>query len=59
MWNSGPGIRSEPQQLWHNTGSLTHCAGSGIELVSQYSEDAADPVVPQWELLIDLNELIF
>ena len=33
-----------------NTGSLTHCAGLGIEPASQYSQDAADPVAPQWEL---------
>ena len=30
---------------------LTHCAGPGIEHMSQGPQDAANPVVPQWELL--------
>ena len=34
------------------TGSLTHYDGPGIEPVSQSSQDAVDPVVPQRELLI-------
>ena len=34
-----------------NTGSLTHCAGPRIEPSSQHSQDTADPVVPQGELL--------
>lgn len=33
-----------------NAASLIHCAGWGIEPVSQYSQDAADPDAPQWEL---------
>ena len=33
-----------------NTGSLTHCAGPGIEPATQCSQDATDPIVPQWEL---------
>ena len=40
--------------LCHNCGNtrfLTHCAGLGIEPVSQCSRDATDPIVPQWELL--------
>ena len=32
-------------------GSLTHHMGPGIQPESQHSPDAADPVVPQWELL--------
>ena len=32
-------------------GSLTHCAGPGIELASQGSRDTTNPVVPQGELL--------
>ena len=32
--------------------SLTHCAESGIKPASQHSQDAADPIAPQWELLI-------
>lgn len=39
--------------LYHSCGnsrSLTHCAGPGIEPVSQHSRDVADPIVPQWEL---------
>ena len=27
----------------------THCAGPGMEPVSQHSKDATDPVAPQWE----------
>ena len=34
-----------------SVGSLTQCAGLRIETASQHSRDAADPVVPQWELL--------
>ena len=34
-----------------NAGSLTHCAGPGIEPVSQHSQDNADPIVPQQECL--------
>ena len=33
-----------------NTRSLTHCAGPVIEPVSQCSQDAANPIAPQWEL---------
>ena len=33
-----------------NDGSLTHCAGLGIELVSQLFQDAPDPIEPQREL---------
>jgi len=40
----GPGVRYE-------LCSLTPCAGIGMEPASQHSQDAADPVVPQWELL--------
>lgn len=35
---------------WGNTGSLTHCTGPGIELVSQLSQDAANPTRPQQKL---------
>ena len=34
-----------------SAGSLTHCAGPGIEPESQSSREAADPIVPQRELL--------
>ena len=33
-----------------NAGSLTHCAGLGIEPKSQLFQDTADPVVPQQEI---------
>ena len=33
-----------------NVGSLTHCAGPGIEPASQLSRDAADSTVPQQDL---------
>ena len=35
-----------------NARSFTHCAGLGIEPMSQHSQDATHPVVPQRELLI-------
>ena len=35
-----------------NVGFLTHCAGPGIEPMSQCSQDAANPIVPWWELLV-------
>ena len=34
-----------------NTGSLIHCARSGIKPASQHSQHTADPFVPQQELL--------
>ena len=37
-----------------NARSLTHCARLGIEPANQCSQDAADPIVPQQELLIFL-----
>ena len=49
-----PGIRSEPQSQptprCGNSWSLTHYARPGIEPSSQDSQDAKDPIVPQWEL---------
>ena len=33
-----------------NAGSLTHCGGPGIEPETQCYQEAASPVVPQWEL---------
>ena len=42
-----------------NTGSLTHCAGPGIQHASQGSQDATDPLVPQRELqFIDFYAII-
>ena len=52
-----PGQGSDPSHSLNlslscgTAGSLTHCAGPGIEPVSQHSQDTANPVVPQWELL--------
>ena len=53
-----PGQGSDLSHSWNdlscscgNAGSLTLCAGLGIEPASQCSRDAADPVVPQRELL--------
>ena len=39
-----------------NARYLTHCDGLGIEPVFQCSRDAANPVVPQQELLLALLE---
>ena len=36
-----------------NTGSLTRCARPGVEPMFQGSQDAAHPIVSQWELLKD------
>ena len=33
-----------------NARSLTHCAGPGVEPLSQGCRDATHPVVPRWEL---------
>ena len=41
-----------------NAGSLTHCAGPGIEPSSQCSRDTANPIAPQEELL-QVLDLIF
>lgn len=54
-----PGQGSDPSYICDlrysgscsNTRSLTHFAELGIEHVSQCSRDAADPFVPQWELM--------
>ena len=52
-----PGQGSDPshsRKLSHscgNTGLLTHCAGLGIQPSSQCSQDAADLIAPQQELL--------
>ena len=51
-----PGQGSDPSHSCHlshsygNTRSLTHCARPGIEPVPHSSEDATDPVVPQWSV---------
>lgn len=52
-----PGIRDPSrscnlQCTCGNTGFLTHCVWPGIEPSSQHSQDATDPSVPQWELLV-------
>ena len=41
------------QDLSHNYGnggSLTHCAGPGIQPATQHSQDATDPIESQQEL---------
>ena len=51
-----PGQGSDPSSSFDlscscdNTGSLTHCPGPGIEPGSQCSQDATNPIAPQWEL---------
>ena len=42
-----------------NAGSLTHCARPGLEPASQRSQDAANPIVPQPELLNSFYEAEF
>ena len=48
---SDPSLSHDLSRICGNAGSLTHCVGPGIELASQHSQDAADPVVPQQEPL--------
>ena len=54
-----PGKESDPSHSCGNTGSLTHCAGLGIEPASQSSQNAAYPVAPQQELLFFIVFLPF
>ena len=58
---AGDQILSHSRYLSHshsNAGSLTHCAGLKIEPVSQRSQEATIPIVPQRELLLlVLNDL--
>ena len=35
-----------------NAGTLTHCTRLGIEPATQCSQDAADPIIPQREILV-------
>ena len=52
-----PGQGSDPRCRCHlgrscsNAGFLTHCARLGIKPVSQHSQDTANPIVPEQELL--------
>ena len=48
---SDPNCSCNLNRSCSNAGSLTHCAGPGIEPASQHSQDATDPVLPQKELL--------
>ena len=53
----GPGIRSEPQlgpKLQHRwiLNPLCPLCQAGVEPVSQCSQDTANPIAPQWELLL-------
>ena len=45
----------DPSHSCGNARSLTHCAGPGIKPASQHSQDAANPTMPQQELLIDYS----
>ena len=47
-----PGIRFEPCCSYGNARSLTHYARPGIEPASLGFQDAANPIAPQWGLLI-------
>lgn len=50
----GLGIRpkpqSQPKPQLQQLRSITHCSQPGIKPTSRHSQDAADPVVLQWEL---------
>ena len=49
---SDPSYSCDLSHTCGNTGSLTHCARLGIKPLSWHSQDAANPVAPQWELLL-------
>ena len=51
---SGPSHRCTLSHSGSNAGSLSHCAGMEMEPASQHSQDAANPVAPQRELLLFL-----
>ena len=59
------GQRSDPSRSlhqscsWGNNGSLTHCAGQGIEPAFQQSQDTTSPIVPQQKLLFKIFFKIF
>ena len=46
----------EPGCSRGNEGSLTHCAWPGIKPMSQRSQGATDPMVPQRQLLYEYTE---
>ena len=48
---SDPSHRCDLSCSCSNVASLTHRVGEGIKPVSQRSQDAVDPIVPQQELL--------
>ena len=41
-----------------NTESLTHYVRMGVESMSQSSQDAADPIVSQWELFLNIFNMV-
>ena len=47
-----PGQGSDPSHSCDSFRSLTHCGGPGIEPVSLCSREVADPMAPQWKLLL-------
>ena len=49
---SDPSHGCDPSCSYGNTGSLTHCSGLGSKPLPQCSQDTADPVVPQWGLIL-------
>lgn len=57
LWVQGsdPSYSRELSYSCSDAGSLTHCAGVGIEPTSQHPQDPANPVAPQWELLCFLK----
>ena len=48
---SDPSLSHDLSHSCGNARSLTHCARLGIKPVTHHSQDAADPIAPQWELL--------
>lgn len=51
---SYPSHSSDLCHSYNNSGSLVHCAGLGIQPLSQLSRDTSDPTAPQRDLLSQL-----
>ena len=50
-WRNNPGLYEWLRCNWGSARSLIHCVRLGIKPVSHHSQDAANPIMPQWELL--------
>ena len=51
IWSSDQSHSCDLSHSCSNAGSLTHCAGQGMDPTSQGSQEAVDTIVPQQEFL--------